>query len=158
MHYVYCLSNHDSVASWKQGKRRTVVGIVQSVGAFVHTYRESGSVLVPFMRPGGFGPGPASTRTSIATHLALEVVLKVVAVDRNDSSVTDTGQNEIRQAKSTLSMADNYLLAGKPQHAIKRYEKIIEAYPDTVYAEQAKAGIERARASMTSTRDSKPQS
>ena len=59
---------------------------------------------------------------------------------RADPSVMKQIQSEAadKQCKSLLSMARNYLKAGMPEKAKPYLEEVIEKFPDTAYAEEAK--------------------
>jgi hypothetical protein len=46
------------------------------------------------------------------------------------------------KAKGMMGMAMNYVKAGKPELARKKYEEVIAAFPGTTAAAQAKAGID----------------
>jgi TolA-binding protein len=46
-----------------------------------------------------------------------------------------------RRAESTLSMADAYRSAGNVDKAKAKYQEVIDAFPNTAYAETAKKGL-----------------
>jgi outer membrane protein assembly factor BamD (BamD/ComL family) len=59
---------------------------------------------------------------------------------RADPAVMKQIQSEAadKQCKGLLSMARNYLKAGMPEKAKPYLEEVIEKFPDTAYAEEAK--------------------
>lgn len=47
------------------------------------------------------------------------------------------------RAKPALNLAENYLAAGRPEMARKKYEEVVKEFPDTTFAETAKAALAR---------------
>ena len=66
----------------------------------------------------------------------------VATYEKDPAFVKRVNEKEFgAKAKSMLSLAENYVSAGRPELAQKKYQDVIDQFPDTSYADTAKKAL-----------------
>lgn len=128
-HVVFFLTDDESVAEWRVGAKKHLVGIIHAIGADTHD------------------PGILYySKRFTSGYIRIEVSLKLL--DYKSPQVVLREEIPVaKKADSAYKIANNYYESKHLDLARKSFEKIVKDYPGTEAAQKAQSRLERINAS-----------